>query len=240
MNEVGRNPAQIISVFEHFVGSDDSGRRIRGIGEPIYPSRSATALAEAQLHEALLNAPMLQDWDFWLGCPYDTSVLDCDVLDVMHATHPHVAGQRDHDIRTDTLLEDMFGAPLPAVPVDARRRFVIDADLGAAREFVRRSATELGHGDARLEDLICAVNEVVTNSMRHGDGTAVMSVWCTEDMLVCDVHDGGWIKDPLVGRLSPSATSTGGRGLWLANHLCDLVQVRSSGAGTTVRTFLAR
>ncbi|HYJ77750.1 MAG TPA: sensor histidine kinase, partial [Actinomycetes bacterium] len=27
----------------------------------------------------------------------------------------------------------------------------------------------------------------------------------------------------------------GGRGLWLANQLCNLVQIRSGAAGTTVR-----
>ncbi len=31
------------------------------------------------------------------------------------------------------------------------------------------------------------------------------------------------------------AATTGGRGLWLANRLCDLVQVRSGEQGTVVR-----
>ena len=43
------------------------------------------------------------------------------------------------------------------------------------------------------------------------------------------------LADPLTGRLSPPLDADGGRGLYLVNQLCDLVQVRSSDRGTTVR-----
>jgi anti-sigma regulatory factor (Ser/Thr protein kinase) len=33
----------------------------------------------------------------------------------------------------------------------------------------------------------------------------------------------------------PEPGQLGGRGLWLANQLCDLVQIRCSPAGATVR-----
>jgi len=45
--------------------------------------------------------------------------------------------------------------------------------------------------------------------------------------LICEVHDTGQIADPLAGRRLPSPTAVGGFGLWLVNHLCDLVQVRT-------------
>jgi anti-sigma regulatory factor (Ser/Thr protein kinase) len=35
--------------------------------------------------------------------------------------------------------------------------------------------------------------------------------------------------------LTPAPDREGGRGLYLVNQLCDLVQVRSSDQGTTVR-----
>ena len=53
--------------------------------------------------------------------------------------------------------------------------------------------------------------------------------------LVVEVRDAGRIADPLVGRQLPSWDAVGGRGLWLANQLCDLVQIRSSDTGTVVR-----
>ena len=40
------------------------------------------------------------------------------------------------------------------------------------------------------------------------------------------------------GRLVPPPDSVGGRGLYLVHHPCDLVQVRISGDGTTVRAFV--
>jgi anti-sigma regulatory factor (Ser/Thr protein kinase) len=57
--------------------------------------------------------------------------------------------------------------------------------------------------------------------------------------VVCEVADsggvGGPIADPMVGRERPATGLDSGRGLWLANQLCDLVQLRTSGTGTVVR-----
>ena len=43
--------------------------------------------------------------------------------------------------------------------------------------------------------------------------------------------------EPLVGRERPAGPA-GGYGLWLANQLCDLVQVRSFPAGSVVRLHM--
>jgi anti-sigma regulatory factor (Ser/Thr protein kinase) len=61
-----------------------------------------------------------------------------------------------------------------------------------------------------------------------------MRVWY-DDAAVCEIHDAGYIDKPLAGREPPQGGRGGGYGLWLANQVCDLVQVRSSPAGTTVR-----
>ena len=52
---------------------------------------------------------------------------------------------------------------------------------------------------------------------------------------MCEVADQGRMQDPLSGRLDVDYERASGRGLWMVNHLCDLVQLRSSEAGTTVR-----
>ena len=49
------------------------------------------------------------------------------------------------------------------------------------------------------------------------------------------MRDDGRIEDPLVGRERPRPDQANGRGLWIANQLCDLVQVRSGHDGTEVR-----
>jgi hypothetical protein len=52
------------------------------------------------------------------------------------------------------------------------------------------------------------------------------------------VRDRGRIDDPLVGRIRPGPEQHRGRGLWLVNQLCDLVQLRTSGNGTIVRMHM--
>ena len=53
--------------------------------------------------------------------------------------------------------------------------------------------------------------------------------------LVCEVRDAGRIDDPLAGRERPTFDREGGRGLWMINRLCDLVQLRSFPSGAVVR-----
>lgn len=62
-----------------------------------------------------------------------------------------------------------------------------------------------------------------------------MSVWLEPGALVFEARDDGCIGEPLVGRVRPTPTQDGGRGLWMANQLCDLVQVRSGSSGTSMR-----
>jgi hypothetical protein len=52
-----------------------------------------------------------------------------------------------------------------------------------------------------------------------------------------EIADAGLINDPLVGRDLLHDLAETGRGVWMANQLCDLVQVRSGSAGTVVRLF---
>jgi len=52
-----------------------------------------------------------------------------------------------------------------------------------------------------------------------------------------EFSDSGRVTDPLAGRLMPTLEQTGGRGVYLVNQLCDLVQLRSSDHGTVVRVL---
>ena len=93
---------------------------------------------------------------------------------------------------------------------------------------------------ARAADTVLAVHEVATNSQRHGGGQGTLRLWDDERALTCEVRDGGRIEDPLVGRVRPRPDASGGRGLWLANQLCDLVQIRAVPDGTVVRLHMWR
>src|ERR671930_526914 len=74
MRRLGANPALIIPAWRDFVDGHQ-GRRLRGIGEPIYAGQPADQLAESQRHERLLNLAFDGSEDFRLVCPYDTDSL---------------------------------------------------------------------------------------------------------------------------------------------------------------------
>ena len=99
---------------------------------------------------------------------------------------------------------------------------------------------DAGLGEERREDLLLAVNELATNSVRHGGGQGVLRAWLESRFLACEVSDTGRIKAPLAGRVRPPAAALNGYGLWMVHQLSDLVQVRTSAAGSVVRMRVRR
>jgi anti-sigma regulatory factor (Ser/Thr protein kinase) len=79
------------------------------------------------------------------------------------------------------------------------------------------------------------VDEVATNALRYGGRGGRVRAWTEDGRMICEVAGGGTILDPLVGRVLPDLEQDDGRGLWIANHFCDLVQIRSSESGTIIR-----
>jgi anti-sigma regulatory factor (Ser/Thr protein kinase) len=240
MAEVGANPARIIPAWRDFAdGCIRRGVSFRGIGEPIWPGRSADELIECQRHEALLNLAFADTPAFRLLCPYDTTHLDHDVLVEAHRSHPCIV-ERSSERESGHWcgLDDVaapFDAPLPE-PARVLATMAIDrGTLRDARALVMRHATEAGMPDAKLDDLLIAVSEIVTNSLVHAGGAADMRIWHAEQSFVCEVKDAGFIDDPLAGRVRPSLAGIGGRGLWLATQLCDLLQLRTTEAGNVIR-----
>jgi anti-sigma regulatory factor (Ser/Thr protein kinase) len=88
-------------------------------------------------------------------------------------------------------------------------------------------------------DLVVAAREIATNRLRHGGGRGAVRIWRDEEVLLCQFTDGGALTEPLVGRELPGEDSEGRRGIWLANQLCDLVQIRVFDCGTVVRLHMA-
>jgi anti-sigma regulatory factor (Ser/Thr protein kinase) len=86
-----------------------------------------------------------------------------------------------------------------------------------------------------VADLVLAADEIATNSLRHGGGLGTAGVWTEGDEVVCEIRDRGRMHEPLAGRRRPSVEGSGGRGLWLANQLCELVQIRATDTGGVVR-----
>jgi anti-sigma regulatory factor (Ser/Thr protein kinase) len=234
MEVVGANPARIIPAWQDFVTAHaGDARRLRGIGEPIWAGRGAAELAECQLHERLLNVAFADAPPFWLLCPYDTGALDAAVITQACCSHPVVdaaPSDRFHAVDAASVLD----AELPEPGTDPEEIAFDGGGLSGLRRRVRARGGELA--PEKLEGLLVAVSEAATNSVRHAGGEGRLRIWEADGALVCEVRDRGRIGDPLAGRRRPPADQlAGGWGLWLANALCDLVQLRTSSGGTVVR-----
>lgn len=97
------------------------------------------------------------------------------------------------------------------------------------------AANAAGLPAQRSAKLAAAVDEVVYAGTRNSGAAVSLRLWRDPAALVCEVGDHGVVTDLLVGRGPALSSQSRDRGIRLANELCDLVQVRSNGAGTTVR-----
>ncbi len=89
----------------------------------------------------------------------------------------------------------------------------------------------LGLSGLALENLALITAELTTNSVIHGGGTGVLTVWPEDGYVLCEVRDKGRLTDPLAGRRPASRDQRGGRGLLLVNLLADLVRTHSAAGG---------
>jgi len=74
------------------------------------------------------------------------------------------------------------------------------------------------------------------NTILHGGGAGLMSIWAADHHVVVQIDDGGHITDPLVGRRPPGPAELG-HGLAVVHQVADLVRVHRTGEGTTVRAW---
>lgn len=235
MDEIGRNPARLISAWQDFLRTCDPEKGVRGLGEPITAGRNAAELEECELHELLFNLAFAEEHSLTVMCPYDTSLLEDEVLAGAERSHPVCTHSHGKSISSRFSLEALLERTLPPPGRPAVTLPFGKADLAMVRHLVAQCGRSARLATRRNEDFVLSVCEVATNSIQHGGGKGALDLWDEDGELVCAVRDGGQIEDPLVGRMRPRPDQPCGRGLWIANQLCDLVQIRSGDGGTEVR-----
>jgi anti-sigma regulatory factor (Ser/Thr protein kinase) len=238
MTELGRNPARIIPAVLTYA-SQQRGRHIYCIGEPIWPGRRAAEMQEATRHEALINLAF-RDGQVTFVCPYDSAGLPGSVIADAASTHPAVIKGSEETASARYLrppkLPPRCNRALPRPPARAEALGYRD-DLRSVRGFVASKAKCAGLTPGRIPDLVLAISELAANTLRHTSGRGTVQVWRTREEIICQVADAGQIADPLARYRAPS-DELGGNGLWLVNQVCDLVQARTGPAGTTTRLHM--
>jgi anti-sigma regulatory factor (Ser/Thr protein kinase) len=241
MREAGRNPGRLIGAYHERICAQRAGT-VHFVGEVLWPGRSAEELVEALLHEALANLAFAKLPARAL-CPLDRAHLDRAVLERARRAHPLLAGPGgsvpNREYRPQAALRAL-AAPLPPPPARVARLPFEGGDLARVRALVAGCATSAGLEASRRADLVLVASELAANSLVHGGGRGELRVWSTPERIICEVAGPGEIADPLAGRMRPSAEQRCGRGLWLANQLCELAQVRSYGGGSVVRVQMLR
>ncbi|MFF5486077.1 anti-sigma factor RsbA family regulatory protein [Streptomyces virginiae] len=253
MTHLGRNPGRILAALQNFADRG-AGRPARIVGEPIWPGRSRAEVLEATRHEALINTAFAGRRATVL-CPYDVLGLPAEVVSDARRTHPTLL-EDDKSVLSPE-YEDASSVcadcddPLPEPDGGTPRLTYTRGQLGDVRAFAEAWVRGTDLSAARRGDLVLAVSEAAANSLAHGGGSGALRMWSTAEAgagagvgarsgVVAEIRDGGHLADPLAGRRRPALASVhGGRGLWMIHQLCDLVEIRASDSGLTLRLHMA-
>jgi MEDS: MEthanogen/methylotroph, DcmR Sensory domain len=242
----GRRPPQRVAAFYRYWKNHASGRGgnsdsngVRILAELVWAGRSAREIAAWTRMESALNV-VLAPASISMICPYDTRTLGPDIVAGALRTHPaQIAGSRLSPSPDFTdpaeFVRSCDTGPLPEPPADTAA-FPFDGDLRGLRRFIADRAAAYGVTGDRADTLVLAVSEVGAYLKNQGPGTAAVRAWEQPGAVVCDFRQPGVsVSDPFVGlrpaRLEPSA----GDGLWLANQVCDRMEIRSGADGSTIQ-----
>lgn len=239
LTSIGPDPGRLLGWVRQVTGPRHA-QPVRCVHEAVWPSRRPGEAGEVIRHEALINQ-IVSSWRVSALCPYNLA-LGPDVIASAERTHPtlirggHYEASPSYD--PHVLAPAEYGRPLGDPPPDAAVLAYRD-DLAGVRSFAARHAHQAGLPDHRVRDLVLAVAELAANTLVHTRGAGTVGIWATTKEIICQVQDGGRIEDPLPGRLRPGpADPGGGRGLWVTNQLCDLVEIRTGRAGTQIRLHM--
>jgi anti-sigma regulatory factor (Ser/Thr protein kinase) len=162
------------------------------------------------------------------------------------ARHPYLAGpdgaHRGNPRYRDPAQFLTGRAPAVLDPLLAHpaRVELLDPTPAVARAAVRDTATATALPQVRVEDMVLAVNEAVTNATCHGRPPARLRIWAALERLVATVSDRGpGPTDPYAGLL-PTPTTAGGRGLWMMHRLCSHVTFHRDEQGFTLGLVAGR
>jgi anti-sigma regulatory factor (Ser/Thr protein kinase) len=221
----------------------EGASRVRLLGEPCWPPHAGPGVAEWKRYESFLNVA-LASHPVWLVCPYDGMRLSPDIVDDARLTHPNWGHGEHRTPSADYLEPEAFADRLDSVPLPAPPEAAADAYFARAsvvRRFVRERASSAGLPEDTRRDAELATGEVAANVFRHAALVARVRTWTTPETFVCEIGDTGrGIDDPFAGYEIAKPTAEAGRGLMIARRVADVIEIRSTPAGSVVRMHFRR
>lgn len=236
LTRIGTNPGRILSALRMFA-HQHKDKPVRCLQDLAWPGRHPDEVAEAINYEAVLADAFAAQTS--LLCAYHERLEGTIVAAAKHI-HPKVwrDGRADYS-RSEDGLGDLPGSRQLSSPPPGSARLTFRDDQAGVRRFAAAQAKRAGLSSKRVADVVIAVGELAANTLMHTTGKGVFTSWVTAGALICQVSDSGQINDPLAGTFRPDPRAAGTkRGLWLVHQVADLVQVRTSPAGTTTRLHM--
>ena len=212
--------------------------RLRVIAEQALALREPADARDYMRYEAASNVAF-DRYDVAVLCPYDAARLPAELLEAALETHPEVfdgGGARRSERFVDPRTFLRRHGQSPGGPADvAPHRIERPDDISTARAIMTARGRAAGLDRLSVEELALAVSEVATNALLHGRAPRRVRSYVADGRFICRLEDAGsGLQDPLAGYVPPDPSSLGGRGLWLARQLCDVVEIASDAAGTSV------
>lgn len=88
---------------------------------------------------------------------------------------------------------------------------------------------------ARIDGLVMAINELVSNSIEHGGGHGTLSWWTRPGRVVAQIHDPGHMSTTTPGLRRPDPLAPRGRGIWLTRQVSDILHLWTTPKGSYAR-----
>jgi hypothetical protein len=243
----GRRPAQRVAALHRYwkrLATGGQGSQVRILAEPVWAGHSSREIAAWTRMEAALNVT-LASTSISMICPYDTRIVSPAVAAGARRTHPEeVDGPlaspcADYADPAD-FVRSCDASPLPGPPAGAAE-FAFAGDLRGLRGFIAGRAAAHGLTGDRAGMLVLAASEVAAFAKSHVPGTATVRAWEQPGAVVCDFRlpaaDFG--SDPFLGLRPAELEPEPDDGLWLASQVCDWMDIRADGAGSTIRLQMA-
>ncbi|MFC4038512.1 ATP-binding protein [Dactylosporangium siamense] len=193
--------------------ADVPGLGVGGAASPAEPVRRAlAALAESAAVQARAGAAVAA------------------AVDTMSA----IAARHGHRLRGRGAVQDAAARSVAAG--QSVSRVFTAGGVRRVRQLVAHVGREAGLVERLLPGFVLAVQELLTNAVRHGGGWGRIRLYRDGDVLVCVVtdHGPGFAGDLKRFGGLPPVDSEGGRGLLLARQIADSFHIGTGPAGATI------